>query len=139
MSSRKCRIDRRQFLKLGAAASALSLSGCVSAEKNRTVAQETVMRYRQLGSTGLRVSEVSFGAHGLDNPALSPAAIDACINTFATSGRRVEVDPPGRTQGPQESKPWSMNQSWESGLCNNAYETVQASVIIRRDPAAGAA
>jgi aryl-alcohol dehydrogenase-like predicted oxidoreductase len=48
------------------------------------------MRYRPLGKTGLKVSEVSFGAHGLENPALLPAAIDAGINTFATSGHYMD-------------------------------------------------
>jgi aryl-alcohol dehydrogenase-like predicted oxidoreductase len=44
------------------------------------------MRYRPLGHTGLQVSEVAFGAHGVDNPPLMSAALDAGINTFCTSG-----------------------------------------------------
>jgi len=32
------------------------------------------------------VSEITFGAHGVDNPALMPAALDQGINTFFTSG-----------------------------------------------------
>jgi len=44
------------------------------------------MRYRPLGKTGLVVSEITFGAHGVDNPSLMRAALDAGINTFFTSG-----------------------------------------------------
>jgi aryl-alcohol dehydrogenase-like predicted oxidoreductase len=90
MTHNKKLVDRRQFLKLGAAASALAVSGCDSVGKEVAENQTTVMRYRPLGGTGLKVSEVSFGAHGLDNPALLPAAIDAGINTFATSGHYMD-------------------------------------------------
>jgi aryl-alcohol dehydrogenase-like predicted oxidoreductase len=44
------------------------------------------MRYRPLGSTGLEVSEIAFGAHGVDNPPLMAAAVEAGINTVFTSG-----------------------------------------------------
>ncbi len=44
------------------------------------------MRYRPLGATGLRVSEVAFGAHGVDSAALMAAALEAGVNTFCTSG-----------------------------------------------------
>jgi aryl-alcohol dehydrogenase-like predicted oxidoreductase len=44
------------------------------------------MRYRPLGRTGLKVSEIAFGAHQVDNPSLMQAALDAGINTFCTSG-----------------------------------------------------
>jgi aryl-alcohol dehydrogenase-like predicted oxidoreductase len=90
MAPDRKRIDRREFLKLGAAASALAVGGCASAEQKAEIAAEPEMRYRPLGNTGLKVSEVSFGAHGLDNPALLPAAIDAGINTFATSGHYMD-------------------------------------------------
>jgi aryl-alcohol dehydrogenase-like predicted oxidoreductase len=48
------------------------------------------MRYRPLGKTGLLVSEVTFGAHGVDNAALMQAALDAGINTFFTSGAYLD-------------------------------------------------
>jgi aryl-alcohol dehydrogenase-like predicted oxidoreductase len=48
------------------------------------------MRYRRLGNTGLEVSEVAFGAHGVDNATLMAASIEAGINTFCTSGRYLD-------------------------------------------------
>jgi aryl-alcohol dehydrogenase-like predicted oxidoreductase len=48
------------------------------------------MRYRPLGRTGLRVSEIAFGAHQVDNPPLMQAALDAGITTFCTSGSYVD-------------------------------------------------
>jgi predicted aldo/keto reductase-like oxidoreductase len=48
------------------------------------------MRYRPLGRTGLEVSEIAFGAHGVDNPPLARAALDAGINTFCTSGQYLD-------------------------------------------------
>jgi aryl-alcohol dehydrogenase-like predicted oxidoreductase len=48
------------------------------------------MRYRPLGATGLEVSEVSFGAHGVDNPHLMRAAVEAGITTFGTSGQYLD-------------------------------------------------
>ncbi len=80
-------IDRRSFLKLGAAASGLAI-GCGGAgPQPEAPAEPAAMRYRPLGGTGLEVSEVSFGAHGVDNPPLMAAALEAGINTFATSGK----------------------------------------------------
>lgn len=45
---------------------------------------------RPLGATGLKVSEVSFGAHGVDNPHLMRAAREAGFNTFCTSGHYLD-------------------------------------------------
>jgi aryl-alcohol dehydrogenase-like predicted oxidoreductase len=42
------------------------------------------MRYRPLGKTGLKVSEISFGTYGFNNPALLSAALDAGINLVCT-------------------------------------------------------
>ena len=43
------------------------------------------MRFRELGATGLKVSEISFGSYGFDNPALLTAAMDQGITTICTS------------------------------------------------------
>ncbi len=48
------------------------------------------MRYRRLGRTGLEVSEVAFGAHGVDNASLMGAAFEAGITTFCTSGQYLD-------------------------------------------------
>ena len=77
-------IDRRNFLLLGAAASGLAI-GCGSSGENPNENDAgTGMRYRLLGNTGLRVSEITFGSAGFDNPALLQAALDAGINTLST-------------------------------------------------------
>jgi aryl-alcohol dehydrogenase-like predicted oxidoreductase len=44
------------------------------------------MSCRSLGGTGLTVSEIAFGAHGVDSAELMAAALDAGITTFCTSG-----------------------------------------------------
>jgi aryl-alcohol dehydrogenase-like predicted oxidoreductase len=83
-------IDRRGFLKLGAASAGAAL-GCSGGEANPPVERAPRgMRFRALGSTGLEVSEVAFGAHGVDNPGLMAAALEAGINTFCTSGRYLD-------------------------------------------------
>jgi aryl-alcohol dehydrogenase-like predicted oxidoreductase len=82
--------DRRDFLKLGAASAGAAL-GC--GRGGDVVAADGApgeMRYRALGGTGLEVSEISFGAHGVDNPPLMAAAIEAGINTFCTSGQYMD-------------------------------------------------
>jgi aryl-alcohol dehydrogenase-like predicted oxidoreductase len=48
------------------------------------------MRYRPLGGTGLEVSEIAFGAHGVDNAPLMGAAFEAGITTFCTSGQYLD-------------------------------------------------
>jgi len=84
-------IDRRRFLKLGATASGLAI-GCGAAADEEPPQRTTVgeMPYRPLGDTGLQVSEVAFGAHGVDNPPLMSAALDAGMNTFCTSGHYLD-------------------------------------------------
>ncbi|MCU0233551.1 MAG: aldo/keto reductase [Thermoanaerobaculales bacterium] len=77
-------IDRRAFLKLGAASAGAAI-GCGGAAGPRD-APPGGMRYRPLGATGLRVSEVAFGAHGVDNAGVMAAALEAGVTTFCTSG-----------------------------------------------------
>jgi aryl-alcohol dehydrogenase-like predicted oxidoreductase len=83
-------IDRRTFLKLTAAGSGLAILGCGTGGERRQDDAEVGMRYRPLGRTGLEVSEIAFGAHGVDNPPLMSAALDAGINTFCTSGQYLD-------------------------------------------------
>lgn len=83
-------IDRRSFLKLGAASAGLSV-GCGSPRsEGGPDAPPPFMRYRPLGGTGLEVSEIAFGAHGIDNPVLMAAAMEAGVNTFCTSGNYMD-------------------------------------------------
>jgi aryl-alcohol dehydrogenase-like predicted oxidoreductase len=90
MTSRRKTIDRRNFLKLGAAASGVVVGGCGADDKTASATSSFELGYRTLGSTGLKVSEVSFGAHGLDRPDLMRAALDAGINTFFVSGKYLD-------------------------------------------------
>ena len=83
-------IDRRRFLELGAATAGLALGcGPGNHEPPPNDAPPT-MRYRPLGATGLQVSEIAFGAHGVDNASLMAASLEAGINTFCTSGRYMD-------------------------------------------------
>jgi aryl-alcohol dehydrogenase-like predicted oxidoreductase len=90
MTSHRKIIDRRDFLKFGAAASGVVVGGCGTPEKSATAASSFELGYRPLGATGLEVSEVSFGAHGLDRADLMQAAVDAGINTFFVSGNYLD-------------------------------------------------
>jgi aryl-alcohol dehydrogenase-like predicted oxidoreductase len=90
MTSHRKILDRRDFLKLGAAASGVVVGGCGAPEKSATATSSFELGYRPLGATGLEVSEVSFGAHGLDRPDLMQAAVDAGINTFFVSGNYLD-------------------------------------------------
>jgi aryl-alcohol dehydrogenase-like predicted oxidoreductase len=90
MDSTQKGIDRRSFLKLGLATPALALGGCVSTDERRPASAPGEMRYRPLGNTGLKISEVSFGAHGIENPELIPAAMDAGINTYYTAAHYLD-------------------------------------------------
>ncbi len=82
MTTTRDGLDRREFLKLGAATSGLAVGCGRSAGETRPIDAPVEMRYRPLGATGLQVSELSFGAHGVDNPPLMEAAWEAGINTF---------------------------------------------------------
>jgi aryl-alcohol dehydrogenase-like predicted oxidoreductase len=77
-------------LKLGAAASGVVVGGCGATEEAATTPSNFELSFRPLGGTGLEVSEVSFGAHGLDRPDLMRAALDAGINTFCVSGNYLD-------------------------------------------------
>ncbi len=76
MSSSGNGIDRRRFLKLGAMTSGLAVGGCSRTQIEAGEPAPVAMRFRQLGATGLEVSEISFGSYGFDNPALLMAALD---------------------------------------------------------------
>lgn len=83
-------IDRRRFLKLGTATAGLALGCGRSHPEPPSGDVAPPMRYRPLGATGLVVSEIAFGAHGVDNAPLMAAALKAGINTFCTSGRYMD-------------------------------------------------
>jgi aryl-alcohol dehydrogenase-like predicted oxidoreductase len=90
MASLRKTIDRRNFLKLGAAASGVAVGGCGKTEEGSSPISTLELGSRPLGDTGLEVSEIAFGAHGLDRPDLMRAALDVGINTFCVSGNYLD-------------------------------------------------
>jgi len=90
MASLRKTVDRRNFLKLGAIASGAVVGGCGPPGGSKAQPTAFQLGYRPLGGTGLEVSEVAFGAHGLDRPDLMRAALDAGINTFCVSGQYLD-------------------------------------------------
>jgi len=83
-------IDRRSFLKLGATSAGFSIGCGAKSPGPSEDPAPGAMRYRQLGATGLEVSEIAFGAHGVDNLVLMSAALEAGVNTFCTSGNYLD-------------------------------------------------
>lgn len=92
MNGKAGSIDRRSFIRLGMLTAGAAVGGrALATEAERKppaggTAQRAgaEMRYRPLGKTGLKVSEISFGTYGFDNPALLSAALDAGINLVCT-------------------------------------------------------
>ena len=78
-------INRRRFIKLGATASGAAVAGCGADGGARASAGDVRVGRRQLGGTGLQVSEITFGGDGPENPELLLAAVDLGINTIWTS------------------------------------------------------
>lgn len=85
------RANRREFLKQSAAAGMAAGAGLASAGlfPQRIFAQEkkknAQLVYRQLGSTGYKVTEVGFGVMNTRDPELIQAGLDAGINYFDTA------------------------------------------------------
>ncbi len=90
-------LNRRRFLKesavLGGAVATGALVGPIAAPTGSAApaaatpgaADRATMRYRTLGRTGLKVSEVGFGAYPVDDPDIVRYAIDRGINYIDTS------------------------------------------------------
>jgi len=85
MKENRSRIDRRRFIKLGAAASGVAVAGCAPEGGASPSAGDAKVGHRKLGGTGLEVSEITFGGDGPENPELLLAALDLGINTVWTS------------------------------------------------------
>ena len=80
-------MDRRKFLEKGLLATGgLSLAGkkAFSGETPAPAESKPSMKYRTLGRTGLRVSEVCFGTFGWQNTQVLEVAIQAGINLICT-------------------------------------------------------
>ena len=62
--------NRRDFLKLGAVSAGAAIGGQTAMQAADEEKAAPGMKYRDLGDTGLKVSEISMGTYGLDNPEL---------------------------------------------------------------------
>ncbi|MFC1542082.1 aldo/keto reductase [Candidatus Latescibacterota bacterium] len=78
------KISRRSFMQTGVASGAVvAASGAVP--KRLSGAEAPAVRYRELGKTGFRVSEIGFGAMNMRDAELVQAAIDMGINYIDTA------------------------------------------------------
>ncbi len=76
-------MNRRDFLKAAAIATATAAAGPLSAE---TVPNTpSVKSYREIGKTGLKMSDISFGAGKLSAASMVLRAVDSGINYFDTA------------------------------------------------------
>ncbi len=84
MIEKRHSMDRRSFVRLGAVTTGLAVGGTSLGHASEAKEGPGKMQYRQLGKTGLKVSEISFGSYGFNNPALLSRALDAGINFICT-------------------------------------------------------
>ena len=77
-------MDRRKFFESGLLAAGLSLSGGSESKGAAAASGELKMKYRTLGRTGLKVSEVCFGTYGWQNTPVLETALEAGINLIST-------------------------------------------------------
>jgi len=75
-------VNRRTFVSLGAGMGAMAAASSADAKEE---SGKGGMKYRELGKTGLKVSEVSFGTYGFNNPGLLEDAIDKGVNLICTA------------------------------------------------------
>ena len=95
MKKRKQEITRREFVKRAAAGAAIGTAGLgallaglgPSLFVSGTLAQEKGLKYRPLGKTGLKVTEISFGGIYIAEAGVLEAAIDKGVNLIHTSYR----------------------------------------------------
>jgi aryl-alcohol dehydrogenase-like predicted oxidoreductase len=79
-------LSRRDLLRGVGAAGALMTAGTATAASEKPAsAPRSAMRYRPLGKTGLRVSEVGFGGYPVDDPDVVRYAVDQGITYFDTA------------------------------------------------------
>jgi len=78
--------NRRDFIKTGSAVAGLGLTvACSSPKQMSSSSSAAPVRYRDLGSTGFKTSEIGFGCMNMRNPELLHAAIDSGINYIDTA------------------------------------------------------
>lgn len=78
-------MDRRSFLRSTAAATIAASSLPLVAAAEATPKDNGVKRYRSLGRTGLKISDISFGSSGVRDADTVRHALDRGINYFDTA------------------------------------------------------
>lgn len=81
MSASKKSLNRRTFVQMG---TGLGITAATGLAAHSESAEKSEMKYRPLGKTGLKVSEVSFGTYGFTNSGLLEEALDNGINFINT-------------------------------------------------------
>jgi len=73
-------MDRRDFLKTAAVTTGATLIGGVPKGADALAdASTSIQRYSSIGSTGIRMSDISFGTGKLPSPSLAERAFDAAV------------------------------------------------------------
>ena len=81
-------ISRRRFVGLGVVAGIGFRAGTVSSEANSDALPESVpviRSYNELGRTGLKISDISFGSSQSSDPDLVRHALDRGVTYFDTA------------------------------------------------------
>jgi aryl-alcohol dehydrogenase-like predicted oxidoreductase len=88
-------MKRRKFIRnlgMGAAViAATGVAGCSNEKAEQESTQTTppkpegIQKYTEIGSTGLKMSDISMGCGGLDNPYIVERALDLGVNYFDTA------------------------------------------------------
>ncbi len=83
--AKKQTLNRRKFVQLGTGVGLTSTAAFHSLAGESQQTESAEMKYRTLGRTGLKVSEVSFGTYGFSNSELLEEALDKGINLICTA------------------------------------------------------
>jgi uncharacterized protein len=79
------KISRRSFIQTGVAAGTATTASGITPKHVAAAAEKADIRYRELGSTGCKVSEIGFGAMNMRDAELVHAAIDSGITYIDTA------------------------------------------------------
>ena len=77
-------MKRRDFLKASVLAGA-SIAGTPLISESKETTKPTIRRYNEIGKTGLKMSDISYGTGGLPSSSMILRAVDRGINYFDTA------------------------------------------------------
>ncbi|MEO5355851.1 MAG: aldo/keto reductase [Nitrospirae bacterium YQR-1] len=78
-------MDRRDFLKSGAALTALAAAFDTGVAEAAEDKQPTIKRYQEIGKTGLKMSDISYGGGHIPSASMVLRAVERGINYFDTA------------------------------------------------------